>query len=284
MNKNNIIIGSLLGDAYLEKGKRNTRAGFKLKLTATKVEYLEKIQDTLSESVQYRITYEKNRKPSRVNGKICHDIQHWNGEFCYAAILRSRCDEEFTLLREKWYHNRIKVVPRDLVLNSEIVAHWFVQDGCNNITSNSKGAAFCTNGFSESDVDFLIERLKIDLDINSKRYKGPIIRVAARSYFNLINLISPYIKTFSCFEYKIDTTGAPKDRTGELWIGPKINMQIANQIREEHKDTKCTLGVLAKKYNLTVGSIGKIVNMQMYKPKSNLSFCGEAKVKYEYGD
>ena len=91
------------------------------------------------------------------------------------------------LLYSKWYPQGIKIVPRYFKLTPSIILHWFIGDG-----SYQDRISFATHSFSTNDVNFLIKRLKIDLNINSSLYiskDGPEIKIYTKrdkEYFFLI--------------------------------------------------------------------------------------------------
>lgn len=283
-----ILIGSLLGDGYLVKSSpRSKNAMFKLKQCSRFSSYVEYMYGCLGKYVKCDVRSYRSKKPSRVNGKISHDEAHWNGEYCESRYFWSRCDPVFTDLWNNWYSGGKKSVPENISLNTRSLSHWFVEDGSNNITSKSKGVALYTQSFSEADCNLLVDVLSRDLDLEAKVYSGPVIRIMSGSYFKFMKMVSPYVKIFGCFDYKIDTEGAPSDRKGESWKGPKLNYEKAEEIRELRKDG-AKLKDIAKQYGVTVSTVGKIANHQMYIHKSdaNVVMGGAAKVKLviEYGD
>lgn len=282
MNKN-FIIGSLLGDGFLEKGTRNKNARFKIRQSYNHLSYLEYCFNCLGNMSSGSIKISEQRKPSKdKQGKISHSLELWNGEMCKSGLVYSKSCEEFTELWNVWYSTSGKTIPRTLVLNPEIIAHWYIQDGQNNVSKSSKGVVFSTHSFSKNDCDFLCDQLN-NMNLESKIYDGPIIRIMAGSYFDFIEIVKPFFSRFSCFDYKIDTSKAPKDRTGEKWNGPKLNLEIAKTIRSLKKEN--TLFELAKLFNTSVSTISKIVNHKMYVESNDLNISGTADVKigYKYG-
>jgi hypothetical protein len=289
MNKN-AIYGSLLGEGYLEKGKRSKNARFKFKQSVKHMSYVKYMLSCLGELTTGKISIYKSRKPSRINGKISHSLDSWNGEFCESATIWSRASDVFTKLHEAWYSCNNKVVPLNLVLNTEILAHWFVEDGTNNISvvGQSKGASFATNAFTENECEFLVSQLK-NMGFSPKIYSsstGPTIRIMAESYFDFMDSIRPHVLEFGCFDYKVDVSLAPKNRAGEKWRGPKLNLNTARKMRQLFLESKPKLSELAKTFNVSVSTVGKIVNNQMYKESDSIKLSGQAEVKigYKYGN
>lgn len=82
---------------------------------------------------------------------------------------------------------------------------WFCGDGtCNGIG----GLSFCTNGFLKEDVEFLIERLNLDLNLIALMGKVPhreeeyTVQINKRDEaFKLMNIIKEYVP--QCCEYKL---------------------------------------------------------------------------------
>lgn len=273
-----MLIGSLLGDGYLVFGSSASKnAMYKLKQRKSNESYVHYVYDHLKGYVSCKVRYLKSRKPSRKNGKVDHSIENWNGEYCEHAYFWSRCDPVFTDLRSEWYPNGKKKIPSNLKLNSRRIAHWYVEDGSNNVTKDSKGAFLYTNGFSEEDVDVLISALD-QLGLEAKMYAGPVIRIMSGSYFDFIKMVKPHVKKFGCFDYKIDISKAPSDRKGKGWKGPKLNLAKANQMRQMHSGG-AKLKEIAAEYDVAISTVGKIVNHQMYPPVPVPRFTGQASVK-----
>lgn len=272
-----IIIGSLLGDGYLSKYGRSKNAMFRFKQSSKYASYVDYMYRSLSGYVSCGVRTEKVKKPSKVDGKISHAIKYWNGEFIESHYFWTKSNLVFTKFYQSWYPEGKKVVPKDLKLNPRIIAHWYAQDGSNNVTKNSKGVFLYTNSFTLEECEFLAYKLK-DLSIKTKIYKGAI-RITAGSYFRFIEIIKPYMIEFGCFQKKIDTSKAPADRNGEKWVGAKLNMDIAYEIRRSSLSRQ----ELSCKYGVTVGTICKIINNQMYKEKKpDFRIGGSASVGMKY--
>lgn len=281
-----MLLGSLLGDgSVVFSNKRSKNAMYKLKQCSKYKSYVEYVYEKLNDYVSCGIRVEKSKKPSKVNGKICNLDEYWDGTYCEAYYFWTKCDAIFTKLRNEWYPNSVKKIPRNLRLNKDIVSHWYVEDGSNNVTKKSKGINFSTHCFSHDDCMFLVDRFKEDLGLTAKIYNGPIVRIMSNSYFDFIDLVSDKVKEFGCFNKKIDTSIAPKDRVGKSWIGAKLNFEIAEEIRYLRHCEKVKLKCLSEKYCVTISTISKIVNNQMYFKKSILiGGSSIVKIGYKYGN
>lgn len=281
--QNKIITGSLLGDGSLVHHGRSKNSRYRIKQQVNKIEYVKYMNDIFCDFLvgTESIKIEKQKKPIMVDGKITYSSE----EFCEAAYFWTCAHPVFTELRNKWYVNGVKIIPNDLYLTPESIAHWFLEDGTNSKAGKYKSVVLCTNCFSLEEVHFLKFLLKENYDIGSYvnrvfgknvRSEQYVIRVSASSYFDFINLVRPYIEHLKCFNYKIDTSKAPKNRKGTPWTGAKLTKEQVQNIRKLRPTHK--LKELAEQFDVSISTIGKIANFQMYKPDS-LEIAGKADVK-----
>lgn len=148
-----LIIGSLLGDAWLGKNATNKNAHLKIERAYKDINYLNYEFDIL--------------KPLCKSG-IKDYIRKDGGHYCYFI---TRSHKVLSQYHDKWYTNKIKIVPSDLKLNALIIAIWLADDG--NICIHHKKqkllrTTFATNGFTLKEVEFLANLL-------SQRYKENFI-------------------------------------------------------------------------------------------------------------
>ena len=99
-----------------------------------------------------------------------------------------------TELYNLFYFNKIKTVPTDLSLLTPIaLAHWIMQNGSR---GTSRGLYICTDSFTQSEVqrlvDYLTDRYKIRCTIHkiNGRYR---IYILAKSVQVVVDLILPYM-------------------------------------------------------------------------------------------
>lgn len=191
----NALTGSLLGDGYLRRPRQqNWNSCFEKTQKAGAKEYLYDLYCVLnpySRSMARRI---------RTKGLAYF-------------VLRTSCNAYFTELRKKWYPCGVKVVPKDLSLNPEILAWWFCDDGTN--TWRSRIATIYTQGFTIRDNEMLVSKLK-DIGISARvgdTYDGSgngcCLDISGPSYCDLLEMIRPHVR-WKCMEYKVDTHGAKK--------------------------------------------------------------------------
>lgn len=179
-----IIDGSLLGDGHLSRPRtKNSNSYFEKCQTARRREYLDwthKILGDYSSSVSEYDNWAKGKKYRKSN-------------FLSHAL------PVFKELRKLWYPEDVKIVPKNLVLNSMSIAIWFFDDGYNNL--KHRRCVFSSNNFSNNDCLFLCNQLKnfnIDCFITSRNE----IQVRTESYKTLIDMIRPYM-IWPFFEHKI---------------------------------------------------------------------------------
>lgn len=176
-----LIDGLLLGDASIEyDGVSEGR----LELTQRKacVEWLEEVQVRFSEvGVKSLIS---NRGSIR------------------GYQLRTGKYATFSEQRKRWYPNGKKIVPRNVQLSPESIAHWYFGDGV--VENNGYRISLCTDGFEWEDVRFLIQRMYVLYGLEMKIYphqnKPRISLQKKKSRISFIGLIRPY--ALPCFLYK----------------------------------------------------------------------------------
>ena len=157
----------------------------------------------------------------------------WKGYSFYTKYLEiwKRLENQWYVpIEHKWF-KRKKVVPKHIRLTPLVLCVWHMDDGyCNPQDANIE---LNTQGFTHEDVEFLIERLKLDLGIQSKikkdRGKNKIF-IGRKYYFDFINMIRPHVE-WNCFQYKLDTTTYDKiAQIGEHHSQSKLTENQINEI------------------------------------------------------
>ena len=164
-----IMTGCLLGDGCL-KSKKHT-AFFEYSCKHKSV--LESLMLELP-----RLNWMGPYKRLKIrNGKT---QTHWN---IVSNSFKSLLD-----LRHKWYPNNKKAVPHDLKLNQLIGYWWHLGDGSQSIGITT----LCTNGFTISDVEFLISILPVISKLGYSKRKYPMINIFNQlDRLNWLNYIGP---------------------------------------------------------------------------------------------
>lgn len=89
--------------------------------------------------------------------------KNWNRWFVRYNFC-TLCSVQFEELELRWYSERRKVVPPDLIISPNLVLHWFLGDGS---LPKKEYAIFCTDSFSYEEVCFLSDELNRVIGIAS---------------------------------------------------------------------------------------------------------------------
>jgi len=238
-----LITGSLLGDGKLERKR------FGLGQTSSRKEYVEWMNAQLK-PFSREIYFDKSKG---FGGK---------GSWRFVTGDHSLFKE----LKDKWCPKNKKVVPRDIVLSPISFVHWVMQDGSNH--QRKRSYRISTNGFSYSDVRFLIQILERDLSIKStmnKERSYPTIHIGAYEYFKVVDILKPHV-TWSCFNHKVDASKVAEKKNTNFGAG-KLNMKKAQEIRSLRKKGK-DLAHLADLFGVSVNSIRNVINNVTYRTKT----------------
>lgn len=240
--QNEIIVGSLLGDGCIVKKSCNQHSQYGLTINQStednsgvnKRDYIEFFGQEFA-VCGYSIK-ERTTKPRGLLKRVGKKDEY------YTYVFRTKYNRCWQDIEQQWYvprtdhhfFKRRKIVPVDIVLTPLTTCIWYMDDGCN--CSKDANITMSTNGFSKDEVEFLIERLRIDLNIASNLTKDgnnqPRIYIGRKSYFNFIDTIKPHVQ-WNCFKYKIDTSlYNKKPKRGETHFNAKLT---EDQVREIFK-------------------------------------------------
>lgn len=272
--QNEVATGTMLGNAHI------TRTGvYYLKQCEEYFDYVKHISEVFQPFTDpKKISTDRTKKPNNIGGKIIN-LDYWNGEYCYSKRIRSKTHKVFKELRNEWYdENGIKRLPVELKLTPRTIAYWFMDEGRTNTIKRE--IVFSTQCFTNVEVDRLIYLMK-NFNIKCSRQKrksGPIIYVSSKSFFDFIDMVTPFI-SLKCFKHKIDISKTSKAREG--WCPGKIGMRKAQEIRMLYGTDKYTQKQLAVMYRVSVAIIWRILNDKIYR-KINPGFSGSASVHITY--
>lgn len=201
------LLGNLLGDGSIPWAGRGNNH-FVIVQKTERIEYLEGLLATYH-PFSIRLNTRQIKKPSRRDGKICHN--DWDGTYLSASALYTHSHPYFTNLRSKWYADPYqrksdKIIPPDFKLTWRTAATWMCDDGSNHFNTKygQRYLMLHTESFSDESVEYLIERLRLDLNIvaSMNRHDGkPTIRVGSDYWLEFTNNIRPYIP-WTCFVEK----------------------------------------------------------------------------------
>lgn len=161
-----IIVGSLLGDGYMRIMPGRADAFLEINHSIKAKDYVDYKYNSLKrlcESAPKERTTNDNRVAYRFFTK-----QH----------------KELTALYNQFYRNKVKFIPKDLVLSPLILAIWYMDDGSK---CRESDIYLNTQQFSVEDQRILLYKLRL-LGINARMNKD-------KNYFR-IRILKPSIKTF----------------------------------------------------------------------------------------
>jgi hypothetical protein len=182
-----IIVGLLLGDAWLEKAKINAR--FRFEQSHIRTEFFMDVY-------KYFIFYCKSeaRLRERFDKRTNKIYKTWHFSTLSSCL--------FTNYYYWMYPEGKKIVPKDInkYLDSVALSYWIMCDGY----KRSSGLALATNSYTIEDNNLLINVLNEKFGFNSwlvSDHNQPTIFIPKRNMPLLQKLVSPYIH--STLLYKI---------------------------------------------------------------------------------
>lgn len=178
------LIGLVLGDASLDKGRLNSNVRVKFDYSKKHSAYAFHIAEVFRHWILTEPT-ERFRKNSDYVGLGFQTIRH----------------SEFDYLKDLFLLSNKKSVPQNLIrdyLTPVGLAYWFMDDGgkIDYGKNKGKGIEFHTGGFSDNEVTIMVKELSEKFELNCwKAYnrKYPIIRISGKDFEKVISLIKPYI-------------------------------------------------------------------------------------------
>nr|AUN28251.1 hypothetical protein [Malassezia slooffiae] len=178
-----IFYGCLLGDSHAEQHGNGTRLS--ISQESNRKEYILWLHSIIA---YYGYCYPSIPKvQTRLGAK---------GKLRYILRFHTFTYSSFNELRHKWYHNNIKVIPKDIeqYLTPLAIAIWTIDDG----SRVGKSIKWCTNSFTYEDCTYLSQVIyklyKIKTSIHSTGTPNQYnIYVLKESMPNLRELIKPYM-------------------------------------------------------------------------------------------
>lgn len=121
--------------------------------------------------------------------------------------LSSRSDQFLTQQHDRWYRNRIKIVPKNIKLTPTCLLWWYLGDGHLERKTNRpnyRRVVLCTDSFTLAEINCLIHKLKKLLNSNDSIYEEGrhiiIGRMALCRFIKTIGSKSPV----SDYDYKFE--------------------------------------------------------------------------------
>lgn len=266
MRQMEIFNGSMLGDGYVNKNFSNGG-----------VCRFEKGQSKLDHSGCDKISYldwlkiefdEYNSNVLSGTYAACPLFKTKDYEFSDRYVFLTKNLKLWENLEKKWYvprldHKRFKrrkIVPLDLKLTPLTACVWYMDDGSN--YSKDANITLETQSFTETEVEFLIVRLKEDLNIHSARkrqYNQFRIYIGRKSYFDFIDMVNAEVQ-WDCFKYKLDTSKYVKvNHRGETHSRSKLTEEQVKQMFDMRKAGK-SYKEICSLHNITDSTLSLILS------------------------
>jgi hypothetical protein len=188
-----VLIGLLLGDGYIKKGKNSTNVRFAVKQSIINFPFMWKIFTELSHYCSSLPRFDFAILKEKKYGQL---------------ILETRSYPVLNEIYKLFIKNNVKVIKEELYhyLSPKALAYWIMSDGL----SSQYGLTICTDSFTEREVILLINILKIRFDLNCSLHflnKKPRLYIKADSMKKLRTIVDPFIITFS--KYKLQKGKRP---------------------------------------------------------------------------
>lgn len=180
----NILIGSLLGDGHLERRKSTHNTSLQIMRAKNDEEYL-----------KYQFSIFKNLCGKKEISHKSYLDKRTNKTYS-SVYFRTKRLQELNSFYDGWYQNKTKIVPKNLVLNPEIIAIWFADDGSIRKIQNRYEITLATNSFSKQEVLFLIDKLYSIYKENfypCKQKTGFVISCSGRASKLIMKDIEPFL-------------------------------------------------------------------------------------------
>ena len=188
-----VLNGALLGDGHLTHIDKNRNSC--LSYTSKSKQHVKYVMDYFTdyitnEGLAYRQVYDKRTLKVYENYKF-----------------RTQMNETLTIIRNKWYINRIKIIPTDLILTPLTCLIWYIGDGC--LMKNKNYIKLSTHCFTYDELqNIIIPQLKqfdAKLSLTDKtQYYVYIPRKFVKNFLKYIGEcpFSDYSYKWDAVEYK----------------------------------------------------------------------------------
>lgn len=171
-----ILDGMLLGDAHLERQRGALSARLKIEHSINQAAY---VTWKYFEWRDWVRTPPRERQRSNRLGTVSTNV----GFTTLSHV-------EFESVRQRYYRDRRKVVPVDLILTPRSMAVWFMDDGSRK-SSQCRGLYLNTQSFTDDEVDLLRSVIQRDIQVKTS--------VRKQSDGLQIYIPSPSVAEFTAF-------------------------------------------------------------------------------------
>lgn len=190
--KEDVILGTLLGDAWIQKRVR------KNKTKSNGFEYTFAFEQSTREFAEWKaqligLPYSLTER-DRIDKRT---LRTYHSVYCYVHLNKNYKEAYFNL-----FYTPKKEVSTGLLsyLSDRSVAIWFLDDGNTYYNGNNCHLSLAVNGFSLESKDLIIQWFKERYDVNFK-HSGKSIRLTSKEEcLKFMDIVEDYIPT--CMEYK----------------------------------------------------------------------------------
>ena len=184
-----VLIGILLGDGHLEQMSQVTYR-LKIEQSAEKSEYINHLYLIFKDCC-----YQEPILKIKPNGNK-------------SLFFQTKTSISLNFYGKQFYKDKIKIIPWLLTrwLTPRVLAYWYMDDGSIK-SKESKGTILNTQGFTKTEVEFLIELLKIKFNLEAKirsQKDGYQIYISGHSYELLKSLIYEYLLDSMKYKFPLE--------------------------------------------------------------------------------
>mgnify|MGYP003292196942 CR=1 FL=1 len=243
-----VLNGCLLGDGCLNIHKNGKNAIFS---------YTSKSK----EMVEYVAGYFSNIPNNGISYSEYYDKRTNNLYSRYT--FKTHVNSVFTEIYHKWYVNKIKIIPPDLILTPRVCLFWYLGDGClNNKTGYS--LFFATNCFSKTNLEKQIipqmKKFEVSLIKGGKSKKGETqyrIYIPRRHIKSFLDYIGDCPVNFYSYKWNIRDCVCKE---------PRNYKKYEDEFIIAYKNGESCYSI-AKRYDIEINVVKHYIKMAgIYKP------------------
>lgn len=188
-----ILQGSLLGDGHLTSNRKGKNSGFSY--TSIHKEHIDYVYGEFNEYCSKMPKF-----TSYYDKRTCKTYNRYT--------FQTNVTEEFTTFHERWYINKIKIIPHDLILTKTVGLLWYLGDG--HLSKFRNHIELCTDSFAVDQLENILipqmGQFYARIRFANKRPRIIIPRSGVSKFLDFIGACPNM-----CFDYKWDTTSYDRD-------------------------------------------------------------------------
>lgn len=190
-----VLIGILLGDGHVRSNTHKTKYRLIVLQSDAHKQYVFHLYDIFKNFVDTppkKYTFTDKRFPGKIYSR-------WS--------FYTRNEACFRFYAHQFYENK-KILPKriDKWLSPRAIAYWYINDGAMKWKNKSLGVRFCTDNFSVTEVDTLINVLQENYKLKCSKQKKQSnfrIYISSYSYNTLTDLIFRFLIPSMTYKYPL---------------------------------------------------------------------------------